>query len=161
MIILNGTKEEHLDMLEGGIIQRLLEEKWKTFAQLQFLKRLIILFIHLFLLSGAVYTRPGQDRPLMMDKEHMEAVDYARFFFEISTCISCLVYLFIAQSSEIKNIGLRAFISQLVTLLGKRLYVLLTIYCLFATPTVSQSGKNHFSRIQFSYISLHSLPTTR
>ena len=33
MIILNGTKEEHLDMLDGGIIQRLLEEKWKAFAQ--------------------------------------------------------------------------------------------------------------------------------
>ena len=35
MIILNGTKEEHLDMLEGGIIQRLLEEKWKTFARVR------------------------------------------------------------------------------------------------------------------------------
>ena len=33
MIILNGQKKEHLDMLDGGIIQRLLEEKWKTFAQ--------------------------------------------------------------------------------------------------------------------------------
>ncbi|XP_033323673.2 transient receptor potential cation channel subfamily V iav isoform X4 [Megalopta genalis] len=32
-IILNGTKEEHLNMLDGGIIQRLLEEKWKTFAR--------------------------------------------------------------------------------------------------------------------------------
>lgn len=42
-IILNGTKEEHLDMLDGGIIQRLLEEKWKTFARvkslLEFLNR--------------------------------------------------------------------------------------------------------------------------
>lgn len=35
-IILNGTKEEHLDMLDGGIIQRLLEEKWKTFARVNF-----------------------------------------------------------------------------------------------------------------------------
>lgn len=35
MIILNGTKSEHLDMLEGGIIQRLLEEKWKTFARVR------------------------------------------------------------------------------------------------------------------------------
>lgn len=35
-IILNGTKEEHLDMLDGGIIQRLLEEKWKTFARVKF-----------------------------------------------------------------------------------------------------------------------------
>lgn len=32
-IILNGTKQEHLNMLDGGIIQRLLEEKWKTFAR--------------------------------------------------------------------------------------------------------------------------------
>lgn len=32
-IILNGQKEAHLDMLDGGIIQRLLEEKWKTFAR--------------------------------------------------------------------------------------------------------------------------------
>jgi hypothetical protein len=33
MIILAGTKEEHLNMLEGGIIAKLLEEKWTTFAQ--------------------------------------------------------------------------------------------------------------------------------
>ena len=33
MIILAGTKREHLDMLEGGVIEMLLEEKWKTFAQ--------------------------------------------------------------------------------------------------------------------------------
>lgn len=33
MIILAGTKEEHLNMLEGGIIAKLLEEKWSTFAQ--------------------------------------------------------------------------------------------------------------------------------
>ena len=33
MIILAGTKEEHLNMLEGGIIAKLLEEKWATFAQ--------------------------------------------------------------------------------------------------------------------------------
>ena len=33
MIILAGKKEEHLNMLEGGIIAKLLEEKWTTFAQ--------------------------------------------------------------------------------------------------------------------------------
>ncbi len=33
MIILAGTKPEHLNMLEGGIIAKLLEEKWTTFAQ--------------------------------------------------------------------------------------------------------------------------------
>ncbi|KAH8396302.1 hypothetical protein KR222_007696 [Zaprionus bogoriensis] len=60
-IILNGTKPEHLDMLDGGIIQRLLEEKWKTFAQNQFLKRLLILSTHLLCLSVSVYLRPAHD----------------------------------------------------------------------------------------------------
>ena len=33
MIILAGTKPEHLNMLEGGIIAKLLDEKWVTFAK--------------------------------------------------------------------------------------------------------------------------------
>ena len=32
-LILNGPKEEHLNMLEGGIIAKLLDEKWSTFAK--------------------------------------------------------------------------------------------------------------------------------
>jgi len=35
MIILAGTKEEHLNMLEGGIVAKLLEEKWSTFAEVR------------------------------------------------------------------------------------------------------------------------------
>lgn len=114
MIVLNGTKEEHLDMLDGGIIQRLLEEKWKTFARMQFLKRLGILFFHLLALSGAVYTRPSQDRPLMDDYDRLDATDFARFCFEIVTCLSCVGYVVVQQSSELKNLGLRGFLSQLV-----------------------------------------------
>ena len=34
-LILNGTKEEHLNMLEGGIIAKLLDEKWSTFAKVE------------------------------------------------------------------------------------------------------------------------------
>lgn len=33
MLILQGTKEEHLNMLEGGIIAKLLDEKWSTYAK--------------------------------------------------------------------------------------------------------------------------------
>jgi hypothetical protein len=33
MIIVNGETDEHLDMLEGGVIGQLLREKWKTFAR--------------------------------------------------------------------------------------------------------------------------------
>jgi len=58
-------------MLDGGIIQRLLEEKWKTFARGQFLKRLLILFIHLLFLSVSVYLRPTTDNhaALLAQKE--------------------------------------------------------------------------------------------
>lgn len=58
-------------MLDGGIIQRLLEEKWKTFARNQFLKRLLILFIHLFFLSLSVYMRPVTEN--MANKAEREA----------------------------------------------------------------------------------------
>lgn len=123
MIILNGTKEEHLDMLDGGIIQRLLEEKWKTFAQRQFLKRLGILFFHLFALSAAVYTRPRRDRPLIPhDYDDLSGMDIARFCFEIVTCLSCIGYVVIQQISELKNVGLKGFLYQLV---GNKLTLLL------------------------------------
>ena len=38
-------------MLEGGIIAKLLEEKWTTFANMIFLKRLSIHLIHLLCIS--------------------------------------------------------------------------------------------------------------
>lgn len=101
-------------MLDGGIIQRLLEEKWKTFARIQFLKRLGILFFHLFVLSGAVYCRPAQNEPLVPNWDRLDAMDYARFTFEIVTCLSCIGYVIIQQSSELKNLGLRGFLIQLV-----------------------------------------------
>lgn len=48
---MNGTKEEHLDMLDGGIIQRLLEEKWKTFARVPVYMRVLFYVTHFFLES--------------------------------------------------------------------------------------------------------------
>ena len=65
IIILNGTKPEHLNMLEGGIIAKLLEEKWKTFAQMIFYKKIFFQIIHLLCISFAVYSRPPFDEPLM------------------------------------------------------------------------------------------------
>ena len=65
IIILNGTKPQHLNMLEGGIIAKLLEEKWKTFAQMIFYKKIFFQIIHLLCISFAVYSRPPFDQPLM------------------------------------------------------------------------------------------------
>lgn len=160
-IILNGTKEEHLDMLDGGIIQRLLEEKWKTFARVrknhffkepdyllfhlsqnQFLKRLLILFVHLFFLSISVYMRPATENlqnkeyeesrtdrtPLDAgdasnndesngseeDDDSMNITNMIRYFSEVATLAGVLSYVIFQQGDEIKNQGLTAFLKQLV-----------------------------------------------
>lgn len=31
-LISSGSSDEHIEMLRGGIVQKLLEEKWKTFG---------------------------------------------------------------------------------------------------------------------------------
>lgn len=132
-IILNGTKPEHLDMLDGGIIQRLLEEKWKTFAQNQFLKRLLILSTHLLCLSVSVYLRPahdgdeqdeenGGDATAMaqlsdgaaIDENNYNAQTVARYCAELATIAGVLSYVVFQQGDEIKNQGLSAFLKQLV-----------------------------------------------
>ena len=50
MIILAGTKPEHLNMLEGGIIAKLLDEKWNTFAKVNvlFLIDRVVLYFHIY-----------------------------------------------------------------------------------------------------------------
>lgn len=146
-------------MLDGGIIQRLLEEKWKTFARVllanctftlcpltiiilqnQFLKRLLILFIHLFFLSLSVYTRPvTENMATKAEKEEQrqnniengimvtedpeedsanletDAQDIVRYCSEIATLIGVLSYVIIQQGDEIKNQGMAAYLKQLVS----------------------------------------------
>ncbi|XP_050296208.1 uncharacterized protein LOC126736052 isoform X2 [Anthonomus grandis grandis] len=112
-IILNGTKEEHLDMLDGGIIQRLLEEKWKAFARNQFLKRLIILIVHLAFMSLAVYLRPDDpDEPLLEWSD--DAFVIARIAAEIGVLLNVFSYLVVQQGDEIRNQGLFSFLKQQV-----------------------------------------------
>lgn len=123
-------------MLDGGIIQRLLEEKWKTFAQNQFLKRLLILSTHLLCLSVSVYLRPAHDgegedddgegsdaaAAALQDKEAGEDSDggdynaqtVARYCAELATIAGVLSYVVFQQGDEIKNQGLSAFLKQLV-----------------------------------------------
>ncbi|XP_043583973.1 uncharacterized protein LOC122568367 isoform X3 [Bombus pyrosoma] len=120
-IILNGTKEEHLDMLDGGIIQRLLEEKWKTFARLQFLKRLIILVFHLTSLSLAVYMRPSNIDATLLEWPE-EITEVGRMIAECTTVIGVLSYILVQLGGEVVNIGLLSFMKQLYTDLGYTTY---------------------------------------
>ncbi|KAJ6638187.1 Nuclear transcription factor Y subunit gamma, partial [Pseudolycoriella hygida] len=154
-IILNGTKEEHLDMLDGGIIQRLLEEKWKTFARNQFLKRLLILFIHLFFLSISMYLRPATENLAMkaqqeeedllkadstsesseeVPTDEMDIQTYIRYGSEVCTLLGVLSYIIFQQGDEIKNQGLAAFTKQLVHTPAKAIFLMSNILILACIP---------------------------
>uniref|UniRef100_A0A182KAD1 Ion transport domain-containing protein n=1 Tax=Anopheles christyi TaxID=43041 RepID=A0A182KAD1_9DIPT len=155
-IILNGTKEEHLNMLDGGIVERLLDEKWKTFARNQFIKRLLILAIHLFCLSCSVYLRPvrvfsedddeedgGGDVPEGGDAEDTvkgdvdESIDlttWVRYGFEVATVMGVLSYVVLQQGDEIKNQGFFSFLKSLGQAPAKAIFLISNILILACIP---------------------------
>ncbi|KAK5644509.1 hypothetical protein RI129_005809 [Pyrocoelia pectoralis] len=132
-IILNGTKQEHLNMLDGGIIQRLLEEKWKTFVRKQFLKRLLIFIIHLILLSMAVYLRPQDpDEPLLQSTD--DGMVICRYVAEIGTILAVVYYVVIQQGDEIKNQGFWTFLKQQVHSPAKAIFLISNLLILACIP---------------------------
>jgi len=85
------------DLLEGGIIAKLLDEKWSTYAQGMFMKRLGILILHLLTLSMAVYQRPMSDQSLLRGlkpgSESITAEDISRYCFEVATLLGCAAFI--------------------------------------------------------------------
>lgn len=90
----------------------LIKLKWVVF-QRQFLKRLVILAVHLLMMSVAIYLRPmDRDQGLM---EARDWQDYTRFGFEMGTIAGVLSYVVVQQGGEIKNQGFFSFLKQLVS----------------------------------------------
>ncbi|XP_035225616.1 transient receptor potential cation channel subfamily V member 5-like [Stegodyphus dumicola] len=131
MIILKGNSSEHLDMLEGGVIQRLLEEKWKTFAQRYFYKRLFMMLFHLLNLSIAVFLRPTTREPLLGRKD---AASIVRYYAEIATCLGCIGFGIFQQIQEILAQGLSGFLLSLTTSPTKSTFVLSCLLILSCIP---------------------------
>lgn len=141
-------------MLDGGIIQRLLEEKWKTFARGQFLKRLLILFTHLFFLSLSIYLRPARtvddeevdpnddstESTTPVPKtwserfETVDATDLIRYGAEICTILGVLSYIIVQQGDEVKNQGLNAFLKQTKQTPAKAIFIVSNIMILACIP---------------------------
>ncbi|CAH1154093.1 unnamed protein product [Phaedon cochleariae] len=149
-IILNGTKEEHLDMLDGGIIQRLLEEKWKTFARNQFLKRLLILVVHLIFLSLAVYLRPDDpDVPLLEWTDDPTTI--ARYCCEVGTLLGVLSYVIFQQGDEIRNQGLWTFLKQQSNSPPKTIFLISNLLILACIPyRLSENRKTEEAILLFA-----------
>lgn len=100
-------------MLDGGIIQRLLEEKWKTFAQNQFLKRLLIHVLHLLCLSVSIYMRPSKANLAAKETDELDGQTITRYLAETATILGVLSYVILQQGDEVKNQGLSAFLKGL------------------------------------------------
>ncbi|XP_046356888.2 transient receptor potential cation channel subfamily V member 6-like [Haliotis rufescens] len=105
MIIVNGETEEHLDMLEGGVIRQLLDEKWKTFARRRFILRLVIAIIHLALISVIIYTRPEGTQLLGF----RGTIDIMRYTAEVLVCLGCFSAIMV-DGISIGSQGFKPFI---------------------------------------------------
>lgn len=138
-------------MLDGGIIERLLDEKWKTFAQQQFLKRLLILSIHLFFMSISVYTRPERSKAQDNDdgggsgdseivsealvmEEGLDVQTIIRYCCEVATIAGVVSFVVFQQGDEIKNQGLKAFLKQLKQAPAKAIFVISNLLILSCIP---------------------------
>ena len=89
--------------------------------QNKFLKRLLILMLHLLLLSVSVYLRHSSleaDAHPDWGLEIADARSGIRLASELGTLASTLCYIILQQGDELKNQGLVAYFKQLVSILG-------------------------------------------
>ncbi|XP_033732977.1 transient receptor potential cation channel subfamily V member 6-like [Pecten maximus] len=106
ILIINGETDDHLELLEGGVMRQLLDEKWERYAKKWFFQRLVMAFIHLILVSVAVYTRPEEG--LLKTRG---VIDIIRFVSEILVCIGCVLILII-DIGEVASQGFWAFLKN-------------------------------------------------
>lgn len=133
MIIVNGETDEHLDMLEGGVIGQLLREKWKTFARRRFIERLVIAIVHLILLSVAIYVRPQTSDNNGNLLRYRGSTDGVRYFCEIMVCISCL-FTVISEIIEVASQGFRTFIRNCAHAPDQTVYLISCLLILACVP---------------------------
>ncbi|XP_064606487.1 transient receptor potential cation channel subfamily V member 5-like isoform X2 [Liolophura sinensis] len=126
--IINGETDEHLDMLEGGVIRQLLEEKWKTFAARRFFQRLALALFHLIMVSISVYLRPA-DKLL----QYRGAVDVARYTAEIITVIGCASNT-VLSLKEIHSQRFKGFIGNCKHAPAKTIFLVSCILMILCLP---------------------------
>ncbi|CAF0893285.1 unnamed protein product [Brachionus calyciflorus] len=140
--IVNGETEDHLDMLEIGVVKRLLGDKWSTYAQRLFFKKLFISSVHLIFLSIAVYTRASATGDTLAEWPPKEAVTWIRYISEIAVLIGCLAILFL-QAQEIYAQGFIYYLKNLAGEPANVFYVIFCILILIALPFRFATFKNY------------------
>lgn len=130
LITLNGKTDDHLDMLNSGIIYRLLEEKWKAFARGKFYRRLLFAVLYLVGFSLAIYLRPRHLDPKRIETRD----DKLRLVAEGFTVLGAIIYLVL----EIKDVsitqGIQAQLNTLRDAPGKSIFLVSCVLVILALP---------------------------
>ncbi|CAF3347301.1 unnamed protein product [Rotaria socialis] len=127
MSIVSGKTEDHLDMLDNMVIERLLNDKWSSFARVTFVRQLVLLCLHLLSLTTAVFLRnPKGDQPL--------AKRIICHIAEACVLSGCIVSIFALQAKEIYLQGFAYYLQNLKSYPEKFLYQCSCILIILAAP---------------------------
>lgn len=130
LITLNGKKDDHLDMLNSGIIYRLLEEKWKAFAKGKFYRRLLFAVLYLVVFSLAIYLRPRH-----LDPKRIETgTDRFRVVAEGFTVLGAFIYLVLEIKDVLITQGVQAQMKTLRDAPGKAIFLVSCVLVILALP---------------------------
>uniref|UniRef100_A0A915NJY9 Ion transport domain-containing protein n=1 Tax=Meloidogyne floridensis TaxID=298350 RepID=A0A915NJY9_9BILA len=142
MTVINGNTPDHLEIIGSEVIQRLLADKWKAFAERKLFQRLALLVFHLICICFVVYLRPVETDRLYLIKpiwpDWVVLIKYnvgdrykLRTVFEILTIISCLWFVLGQQLSELRTQSIYDYLRNLMNAPSKIVYLFANL-CLLA-----------------------------
>ncbi|KAF7640482.1 ANK_REP_REGION domain-containing protein [Meloidogyne graminicola] len=132
MTVINGSTQEHLEMIGSEVIQRLLADKWKAFAERKLFLRLALLVFHLVCICFVVYLRPVEIERLYLTNPIW--IDWLRTVFEVFTIISCLWFVLGQQLSELQTQGFYDYLRNLMNAPSKIVYLFANLCLLACIP---------------------------
>ncbi|XP_038069039.1 transient receptor potential cation channel subfamily V member 5-like [Patiria miniata] len=119
----------HLKMLEGQVINQLLQEKWKRYARGRFMFKFVWACLHLTLLSLSVTFRPAGD---LLSGD--DSITKFRYFTEVCVIIGCVAKTAV-EGIEIRSRGsLLDYIKSLYVLPFKGLFMCAIIMLYICVP---------------------------
>ncbi|XP_071961423.1 transient receptor potential cation channel subfamily V member 5-like [Antedon mediterranea] len=135
-IIVRGETQEHLEMLDGEIINTLLMEKWKTYARNKFYFKFVWALLHLCLLSIAVYLRPKGDL-MSSDPDGGLArfnICMVRWVAEICVLIGCVAKTVIEIREIISRGSIKSYLKSLYMMPAKSAFLISIIMLYLCVP---------------------------
>lgn len=138
LITMNGKTSDHLDMLNSGIIYRLLEEKWKAFARGKFYRRLLFAILYLLFFSLSIYFRPRNLDFLRIETSE----DVFRVVAESITVLGALIYVVLEIKDVLISQGIKTQLNTLRDAPGKAIFLVSCLLVITALPCRYLGSRN-------------------